>query len=175
MLSLSFFGNCLFSLWIPPFPSHVLALIPLFRQDSAFAHLDFLPLMIWYSGQTDLFLFLLAKTALAYLPTALSVALSPLFPFQQAQYAQVFLLKSKPFCMLFAGLGSTNNFAISLLFSSYLTLVLSSPPCPLLNPSFYLKLCGRSGRNCLLSPLVLSDYNGPPNTRFSRGTTQLMS
>ena len=27
----------------------------------------------------------------------------------------------------------------------------------------------------LLSPLVLSDYNGSPDTRFSRGTTRLMS
>ena len=48
------------------------------------------PLMIWYSGQTALFLFLLAKAAPAFLPTALSVVLRPLFPFQQAQYAQVF-------------------------------------------------------------------------------------
>ena len=38
-----------------------------------------------------------------------------------------------------------------------------------------LPLCGRSGRNCLLSPAVLSDYNGSPDTRFSRGTTRLMS
>ena len=59
-------------------------------------------------------------------------------------------------------------------FSYYLTLVLSSPPCPLLRLSSYLKLCGRSGRNCLLSP-VLSDYNGSPDTRFYRGTTRLMS
>ena len=51
---------------------------------------------------------------------------------------------------------------------------LSSPACPLLHLSCYLKLCGRSGRNCLLS-LVLSGYNGSPDTRFSRGTTQLMS
>ena len=29
--------------------------------------------------------------------------------------------------------------------------------------------------NCLLSPPVLSGYNGSPNTRFSRGTTHLMS
>ena len=60
-------------------------------------------------------------------------------------------------------------------FSSYLTLVLSSPPCPLLHLSSYLKLCGRSGRNCLLSPPVLSDYNGSPDTRFSRGTMWLMN
>ena len=100
------------------------------------------PLMIWCSGQTALFL--LARVAPAYLPTALSVTLMPLFPFQQAQYVQVFPLKPAPFCTLFAGLGSTNKSAISLLFSFYLTLVLSSPPCPLLHLSFYLKLCGRS-------------------------------
>ena len=90
--------------------------------------------MIWYSGQTALFPFLLAKAAPAYLPTALSVALRPLFPFRQAQYAQVFPLKpSVPFCKLSASLGSTNKSAIFLLFSFCLTLVLSSPPSP---PSF---------------------------------------
>ena len=128
--------------------------------------------MIWCFGQTALFL--LAKAAPAFLPTALSVAVRPLFSFWQAQYAQVFLLKPAPFCTLFAGLGSTNKSAISLLFSYYLTLVLSSPPCPLLYLSCYLKLCSRSGRNCLLSP-VLSGYNGSPDTRFYRGTTRLMS
>ena len=30
----------------------------------------------------------------------------------------------------------------------------------------HLKLCGRSGRNSLLSPSVLLDYNGSPDTRF---------
>ena len=58
---------------------------------------------------------------------------------------------------------------------SYFALVLSSPPCPLLLLSFYLNLFGRSGRNCLLSPPVLSGYNGCPDTRFSRGTMRLMS
>ena len=76
------------------------------------------PLMIWYSGQTALVLFLLAKAAPAYLPTAISVALRPLFPFRQAQYVQVFPLKPVPFCTLFAGLGSTNKPATSLLFLS---------------------------------------------------------
>ena len=46
--------------------------------------------------------------------------------------------------------------------------------CPLLRLSFYLKLCGRSGRNCLFSS-VLSGYNGSPDTRFSRGTSRLLS
>ena len=132
------------------------------------------PLVIWYSGQTALFLFLLAKAAPAFLQIALSVALRPLFPFRQAQYVQVFPLKPAPFCTLFAGLGSTNKSAISLLFSC-LTLVLSSPPCPLLHLSSYLKLCGRSGRNCPFSPPVLLNYNGSPDTRFSRGMTRLMS
>ena len=88
-------------------------------------------LTIWCSGQM----------ALAYLPTAFSVASRPSFPSQQAQYDQVFLLKPAPLCTLFAGLGSNNKSAISLFFSSYLTLVLSSPPRSLLHLSFYLNLC----------------------------------
>ena len=142
------------------------------RQGAALAHLDSFPpydLVLWTDGSVP---FLLARAAPAYLPTAFSVALRPL---QQAQYAQVFLLKPAPFCMLFAGLAITDKSAISLLFSSCLTLVLSSPRCPLLHLSFYLKLSGRSGKNCLLSLPLLSYYNGSPNTRFSRGTTQLMS
>ena len=103
------------------------------------------------------------------------MTLRPLFPFRQAHCVQVFRLKPAPFCTLFAGLGSTNKSAISLLFSYYLTLVLSSPPCPLLHLFSYLKLCGRSGRNCPLSPPVLSGYNGSPDTRFSRETTRLTS
>ena len=94
-------GICLPFPWSSPFPPHAPALIPL---------------MIWYSGLTALFL--LAKAAPAYLPSALSVALRPLFPFQQTQYAQVFPLKPAPFCALFAGFGSTNKSAISLLLSS---------------------------------------------------------
>ena len=132
-------------------------------------------LMIWYSRQTALFLVLLAKAAPAFLPTALFVALSPLFLFWQALYVQVFPLKPAPLCKLFAGLGSTNKSAIFLLFSYCLTLILSSPPCPLLHLSSYLKLCGRSDRNCFISPTVLSRYNGSPDTRFSRRTTRLMS
>ena len=170
LLALSFLlGICLRSRWGPPFPLHALA-----RQGAALAHLDSLSPMIWYSRLGALFLFLLANAASAYLPTALSVALRTLFPFQQAQYVQVFPLKRTPFCPLSADLGSTNNSTISLLFTYYLTLVLSSPPCRLLHFSSYLKLCDRSGKNYLLSP-ALSDYNGSPNTRFSRSTTRLMS
>ena len=130
--------------------------------------------MIRYSEHMALFLFFLARAAPAFLPTALFMALRLLFPFWQARYAQVFPLKPAPFCTLFAGLGSTNNSAISLLFSSCLTLVLSSPPCPLLHLFSYLKLCGRSGRNCLPSP-VLSGYNGSLNTHFYWEMKRLMS
>ena len=161
-------GICLPSRWSPPFPLHALAPIPLpLAKVRLSPTLTLSPLMIWCFGQTALFLFLLARAAPAFLPTALSVALRPLFPFRQAQYAQVFPLKPAPFCTLFAGLGSTNKSAIFLLFFYYLTLVLSSPPCPLLYLSSYLKLCGRSGRNCLLSP-VLSGYKGP-RTLISTG------
>ena len=93
--------------------------------------------MIWYSGQTALFLFLLARAAPTFLPTTPSVALRLLFTFRQAQYDQLFLLKPAPFCMLFAGLGSTTKSAISLLFSSCLTLVLSSPPSFLLSQTLW--------------------------------------
>ena len=102
------------------------------------------------------------------------MALRPLFPFQQAQYAQVFPLKPAPFCTLFAGLSSNSKSAISLLFSSYLTLVVTLQLCFLLRLSFYLKLCGRSGRYCLLSS-VLSGYNGSTDICFSWGTMRLMS
>ena len=164
------------SRWSPPFPLHAPALIPLSLAKVRLSPiLTLSPLMIWYFGQTALFLFLSARAAPAFLPTALSVALRPLFPFRQAQCVQVFPLKPVPFCTLFAGLGSTNKSAKSLLCSYYPTLVLFSPPCPLLHLSSYLKLCGRSGRNCLLSPPVLSGYNGSLDTRFSRRTTRLTS
>ena len=60
--------------------------------------------------------------------------------FSAGPVAQVFPLKPAPFCMFFTGLGSTNTSSISLLFSYYLILVLSSPLCPLLYLSFYLNL-----------------------------------
>ena len=177
LLALPFLlGICLCSLWSPPLPLHALALIPLFLAKVWLSlTLTLSPLMIWYCGQTALFLFLLTRAAPAFLPTALSVALRPLFPFQQAQYVQVFPLKPAPFCTLCAGLGSTMKSASFLLFSYHLSLVLFPPPCPLLHLSFYFKLCGRSGRNCPLCSSVISGYNGSPDTRFSRGTTRLMS
>ena len=62
--------------------------------------------------------------------------------FLPGQYAQVFPLKHAPFCKVFAGLGSTNKSATSLLLlsDSRSVLAVSSPPCPLLHLSFYLNL-----------------------------------
>ena len=102
----------------------------------------------------------------AFLPTALS---GSLFLFQPTQYVQVFPLKPAPFCTLFSGLRSTDKPALSLLLLSDSRFVLSSI-FPFISNS-----CGRSGRNCLLSPPVLSGYNGSPDTRFSRGTMWIMS
>ena len=117
----------LLSLWSSPFFLHALVLISLFLAKVQLSlTLTLSPLTISCFRQTAMFLFLLAKAALVYFPTALFVVLRPLFPFQQAQYVQVSLLKPAPFCKLFAGLGSTNKSATSLLFS-YVTLALSSP------------------------------------------------
>ena len=106
-----------------------------------------------------LFLFPLAKTALACLTTALFMALRPPFPFRQAHYAQVFPLKLAPFCKLSAGLGSINKSSLFFLFSFSRHSVLS----------FYLNL---SGRNCLLFPPLLFGYYRSPDISFSRRTTR---
>ena len=130
-------------------------------------------LRIWYYGQTALFHFFLAKAALAYLPTALSVALRPLFPFQQAQHPQVFPLKPAPFCKLFAGLGSTNKSATSLFLlsdSRSALATLSCPPSFLLSQSLWqiwLELSSPSSCSIRLQRVL--------DTCFSRETTQLMS
>ena len=128
LLALPFLlGTCLPSRWSLPFPLHDLALISLTLANVQLSPtLTLSPLMIWCFGQTALFFFLLARAAPVFLPTVLSVALRPLFPFRQAQYAQVSLLKPAPFCTLFAGLGSTIKSAISLLLLSDPRSVLSS-------------------------------------------------
>ena len=128
LLALPFLlGICIPSLWSPHFPLHAPALISLsFAKVRLSPTLTLFSFMIWYSELTALFLFLLAKAALAYLPTAFSVALRPLFPFQQAQYVPVFPLKPAPFCTLFAGFGSTNKPTTSLLLLSASRSVLSS-------------------------------------------------
>ena len=133
-------GICFRSRWSPPFPLHALALIPLTLAKVRLSPtLTLSPLMNWYSGQTALFLFLLARAAPAFLPTALSVALRPLFPYWQAQFVLVFPLKPAPFCTLFAGLGNTIKSAIFLLLSDSRSVLatLSSPPSFLLSQTLW--------------------------------------
>ena len=124
---------CLSSPWSPPFPLHALDLIPLSLAKVRLSSiLSLSSLMIWCSGLTALFLFLLERAAPAFLPTALSVALRPFFPFRQAQYVQqVFPLKPAPFCTLFAGLSSTNKSASFLLLLSNSRSVLATLSSPL--------------------------------------------
>ena len=124
-------GTCLPSLCSPPFPLHAtVSITPLVKVRLSLT-LSVSHLRIWLFEQTILFLFLLAKTALAYLPIALFVALGTLFSFQQAQYAHVFRLKPAPFCKLSDGLGSTKKFATSL----YSSLSVLSPMFPFISNS----------------------------------------
>ena len=154
---------------------------PCFRSDSSLSlakmwlslTLTLSHLTIWCSGQTVLFLLFLAIAALAYLPTALSMALRPLYFFSRPSMLKFFhctLRHSASFPLVSAAPTS-----LPLLLSPYLTLALSLSLCLFLRLSFYLNLFGRSGRNCFLSSPVLSGYNGSSDTRFSRGTTRLMS
>ena len=78
-------GICPRSRWSPPFPLYAPAPILLSLAKVLLSPTLTLSFVIWYSGLTTLFLFLLAKAAPASLPTALSVALRPLFPFRPAQ------------------------------------------------------------------------------------------
>ena len=131
-------GICLPSRWSPLFPLHAPALIPLFLTKVRLSpNMTLSFLMIWYSGLTALFLFLKARAAPAYLPTALSVALRPLFPFRQAQYAQVFSAEA---CAILHALCWSRQHQQVCHFSSLLLLsdsrsvlaTLSSPPSFLL-------------------------------------------
>ena len=133
--------TCLPSAWSPPYSLHALTLILLSLVKVQLSPTSTLSsLMIWCFGHMALFLFLLARAAPSFLSTALSVALRPCFPFREAQYAQVFPLKPAPFCTLFAGLGSTNKSAISLLLlsdSRSVLAILSSPPSFLLSQTLW--------------------------------------
>ena len=135
-------------------------------QGAALAHLDSLPpydLILWTNGSVP---FPFGKGG-SSVPANCFLALRPLFPFRHTQYAQVFPLKPSPFCTLFAGLGSTSKSATPLLLLSESRSVLFS--------IFPFTAISLTDLQELTSPPVLSGYNGSPNTRFSQGTTRLMS
>ena len=141
---------------------------PLSRQGTALAHLDSLTphdLMFWTDGSVPFFF---GKGGSGVFANCSLCGTEATLSFSAGQYAQVSLLKPAPICKLFANLDKP---ATSLLLSDSC----SSPPYPLLHLSFYLNLSGRSRRNCLLCPPVLSSYNGSPDTRFSQEMTRLMS
>ena len=110
------------------------------RQGAALAHLDSLPphdLVLWTDGSVY-FPFgkggsgVLANCSLCGTEATLSFSAGPNF--------QVFPLKPAPFCMLFAGLGSTNKSAISLFLlsdSRSVLAILSSPPSFLLSQTLW--------------------------------------
>ena len=174
MLAHSFLlGICFCSLWSSPFPLH--ALIPLSRQGAALAHLNSLSphdLVLWTDGSVP-FPFgkggsgVLANCSLCGTEAPLSFLAGP-----------VCLSFSAVACAILHALCWPRQHHKVCHFSSLLLLsdsrsvlaTLSSPPCFLLSQTLW-----RSGRNCLLSPPVLSGYNGSLDTRFSRGTTRLMS
>ena len=138
-----FLGIYLRSLCSTPFPLHALALIlPSLAKVQLSLTLTLSFLMIWYSGQTALFPFLLARVAPAFLLTALSVALRPLFPFQQAQYVQDFSAEA---CAILHALCWSRQHQQVCHFSSLLLLsdsrsvlaTLSSPPSFLLSQTLW--------------------------------------
>ena len=132
-------------------------------------------LTILWLERIALLLFLSAKEVSPSLPTAYFVALRPPFPIRQVRCVDTFLLKSAPFCMLLAGLGTTNITAPSLSFSSR-TLILSLLRFLLLRPSFYFTLSDISDENYPFPlPLLLSGYRGFPVNYFSRKMTLLIS
>ena len=101
-------------------------------QGAAVAHLEYLPpydLVLWTDGSAP---FPFGKGGSGVFANCSLCGTKATFSFSADPVCQVLLLKPAPFCKLFAGYSSTNKCVISLLFSSYLTLVLSSPPCFLL-------------------------------------------
>ena len=102
---------------------------PFSRQGVALTHLDFLPprnLILWTGGSVA---FPFGKGGSGVLANCFLCDTEATLSFSAGPVRLRFPLKPASFCTLFAGLGSTNKSAISLLFSYYLLLVLSSPPC----------------------------------------------
>ena len=114
---------------------------PLFCQGAALAHIDSLHPMIWYSGQMALFLFVVARAAPAYLPTALYVALRPLFSFSAGPVCSSFSAEAR--AILHALCWSRQHHKVchfsSLLLSDSRSVLatLSSPPFFLLSQTLW--------------------------------------
>ena len=182
LLSLPFLLEiCPRSRWSPPFPLHALALIPLFLAKVRLSPtLTLFPLHDLVLGTDGSISFPFGKGGSGVLANCSLCGTEATLSFSADPVCSSFSAEA---CAILHALCWSRQHHKVCDFSSLLLLTdsrsvlatLSSPPCPLLHLSSYLKLCGRSGRNCLLSPSVLSDYNGSPDTHFYRGTTRLMS
>ena len=163
-------GTCFLLLRSPPFPLHTPALIPspLSRQDAALAHLNSIPphdLIIYRDGSV-LFSFgkgssgVLANSSLCGAEVTLSFSAGPVCSSFSAEACTI----------LHALCWSRQHQQVCHFFSLLLSYSRSVPATlSFLHLSIYLDFSFRSGKNCLLSPPVLSGYNG------SSETTQLMS
>ena len=144
---------------------------PLSRQGAALAHLDsILPhdLVLWTDGSVS---FPFGKGGSGVLVNCSLCGTEATLSFSAGPVCSSFSAEA---CTILHVLCWSRQHQQVCHFSSFLLLsdsrsVLSSI-FPLISNSV-----ADSGRNCLLSPPVLSGYNGSPDTRFSRGTTRLMS
>ena len=154
-------GICLPSLRSPPFPLHALALILLFsRQGAALAHLDSLPphdLVLWTDGSVPF-----SKGGSGVFAICSLCGTKATLSFSAGPVCSSFSAEA---CAILHALCWSRQHQHVCHFSS---LQLSDSHRHL---SSYLKLCGRSDRNCLLSPSVLLD----PGHSFLSVTTRLAS
>ena len=132
-------------------------------------------LMTWYSGQTTLFLFLYGKGGSGVLANCSLCGTEATLSFSAGPVCSSF--SAKAYAILQALCWSRQHQQVcrfSFLFilsdSRSVLTTLSSPPSFLLSQTLW-----KIWQDCLLSPPVLSDHNGSPDSRFSRETTRLMS
>ena len=152
-------GICLPSRCSPLFPLHAPALIPLSCLGAVLAHLDSLPphdLVLRSDGFVP---FPLAKGGSGVLAICSLSGTEATLSFSAGPVCSSFSAEA---CTILHALCWSRQHQQVCHFSSSILLSF----CPLLCFSFYLKLCGRSGRNCHLSS-ILSGYNGSPDTRLS--------
>ena len=167
-------GTCLPFICTPPFPFHASTLLPLLsRQGAALAHLDSLPrhdLVFWTDGSLS---FPFGKGGLAYLSTALcgteatlSFSASPVCSSFSTEgcailHALCWSRQHQQFCHFSSVFFLSDFRSVLATLSSTLSFLLSQSLWQIWQELFSL--------------IVLSDCNESPDTRFSHGTTRLIS
>ena len=142
----------------PPFPLNALTLIFL---GAALAHIGSLPphdLVLWTDGSVP---FPFGKNGSGILANCSLCGTEDTLFFSASRVCSSFSVKA---CAILQALCWSRQHQKVCHFSSLLLL-----------HGLYKIYLNLSGRNCLLSPPVLSVYNESPDTRFSRETTRLMS